>query len=266
MPVFQHQGFDTYYEECGSGAPLVLICGISSDLTIWGPLLPELSRTCRVIVYDNRGAGRSSAPDEPYQIGQMAEDLRALLDHLKVDSCALLGWSMGGLIARAFARAHPERVKHLLLLGSMLKADGMLRNFILNWKNVRLSNMPPEQVARFVMRFIFSRELADNAPMYDWIAAAMASSPYRQSVQGFVRQADALLSAASEAPLGALPPMPVTVMVGEQDLVTPPARAQELADALCNGRMRVLPAGHAGFIEQPKAYAAAILDALSGGA
>jgi len=215
VPVFQNQGFTTYYEEAGTGDALVLICGISSDLTIWGPLLPELSKTYRVVVYDNRGAGRSSAPDEPYRIAQMADDLRALLDHLKIDSCHLLGWSMGGLIARAFARAHPERVKHLVLLGSMLKADGMLRNFILNWKNVRLSNMPPEQVVRFVMRFIFSRELADNVAMYDRVATSMANNPYRQSVQGFVRQADALLNAVEEgpSPTGVLP-MPVTVMVG----------------------------------------------------
>jgi len=115
MPTFTSNGFSTYYEDTGSGDSIVFICGLSADLQAWRLQVPELSRTHRVITYDNRGAGRTDAPDEPYTIAQMADDLAALLGHLNVERATIAGWSMGGVIAQTLALAHPQRVQRLLL-------------------------------------------------------------------------------------------------------------------------------------------------------
>jgi pimeloyl-ACP methyl ester carboxylesterase len=132
VPEFQRNGYVSYYEEAGSGEPLVLICGLSADLTVWRLLLPELAKHFRVVSLDNRGAGRSSAPDEPYTIQGMADDAIALLDHLQIAAANVLGWSMGGVIAQSIALARPEMVKRLVLLGSFAPPDGMFKNAIRN--------------------------------------------------------------------------------------------------------------------------------------
>jgi pimeloyl-ACP methyl ester carboxylesterase len=262
MPTLQRGNFTAYYEDTGSGDPLVLICGISADLTVWNSMLPELSTRYRVITFDNRGAGRSSAPDEPYSMQLMADDLNALLDHLQIASTYLLGWSMGGLIAQTFAASHPRRIKHLVLLGTMLAPDGMFKNSITNWLNVRHSNMSPEQMARYLARTVCSPEQADNTQMYDAGIQAMVNNPDPQSLHGFERQAEALLR-YTELPEIAEIRMPVSVMVGEHDQLVPPYLSKRLATKLTAGEVRILPGAHAGFVEHPTEYVRAIAEAFT---
>ena len=80
MPTVETGDIATYYEEAGAGEPLILICGLSADLQVWRFQIPELSKRFRVICYDNRGAGRTNAPDQHYSIAGMSEDLAALDD------------------------------------------------------------------------------------------------------------------------------------------------------------------------------------------
>jgi 3-oxoadipate enol-lactonase len=261
MPILQRNDFHTYFEECGSGEALVLVCGISADLQAWRFVLPELSKHFRVITFDNRGAGRSSAPDEPYTIEQMASDLLALLDHLQISSTNLLGWSMGGLIAQSLALSQPERIKHLVLLGSFAAPDGMLRNAISNWVNIRLSNMPYEQVVRHVARLVYSPVLANNEATYEGFIQAMVKNPYRQPVHGFVRQAGALIRYAQPERLSNLR-LPVSVMVGECDQLAPPYLSEQLAAVFPKAKLQVLPGAHSGFVEYPAQYADAVTNAL----
>lgn len=170
----------------------------------------------------------------------MAEDLKCLMDHLSIDSAHVLGWSMGGLIAQEFAAANPNRVKHLLLLGTGLKPDGMLKNFLSNWQNVRHSNLTPEQISRFAMHFVFSHEFADNTQMYDVVAKTMANNPNRPSHQGFDGQVAAIVQYAGNEKLPEFG-LPVSVLVAEQDLVAPPYASKRLAEKLSAGKLRSSP-------------------------
>lgn len=109
-------GVDLYYESHGKGEPLVLIPGTGFAGNVWDPFqVPGLSKNLQVITFDPRGCGRSSAPEGIYTIEQMACDVAALLDHLGVESAHVLGHSMGGRIAIAFALAYPNRVSSLIL-------------------------------------------------------------------------------------------------------------------------------------------------------
>ena len=118
MPSIQRGDVTTYYEESGQGEPLVLICGLSADLQYWRFQVPALSKHYRVICFDNRGAGRSSAPDHAHSLPELVDDVVALLEHLEIDSAHVLGHSMGGQIAQLLAVSHPKRVKRLVLVGS----------------------------------------------------------------------------------------------------------------------------------------------------
>ena len=115
MPTVRANDIDLYYEEHGSGEPLLLIMGWGGNAASWEPQLAGLAENFRVIIFDNRGAGRSSAPDEPYSIVQMATDTARLMEALELPRAHVFGISMGGMIAQELALMHPEKVGALVL-------------------------------------------------------------------------------------------------------------------------------------------------------
>jgi pimeloyl-ACP methyl ester carboxylesterase len=119
MPTFERDGFSLYYEEAGDteSPAVVLLHGFTSDHRMWLPVAEPLSQDYRVIVPDMRGHGATTAPEdiESYTMEAFAEDIRALLDHLEVDICALAGCSFGGMVALQFAVTWPERLAALVL-------------------------------------------------------------------------------------------------------------------------------------------------------
>ncbi len=116
-------GVELNVTEFGSGAPVVLVHGLPSNLGDWASMPQRLAALGhRVIVYDRAGYGWSSRPlvaGDAYTLGSNARELGALLDQLAIPRAALVGWSYGGGVVQAFAREHPERVDSLVLLGSV---------------------------------------------------------------------------------------------------------------------------------------------------
>jgi len=114
---------ELYYEDHGSGEPLLCIMGLAADSMAWVLQTPDFSKRHRTIIFDNRGVGRSSKPRGPYSIAQMADDAAALLDALDIPRAHVLGVSMGGMIAQELAIRHPERVRGLVLACTFPEPD-----------------------------------------------------------------------------------------------------------------------------------------------
>jgi pimeloyl-ACP methyl ester carboxylesterase len=107
------------YYRFGQGSPLVLITGYRAELSEWNAyFLAELAKNHEVIVFDNRGMGRSASDIASYRIDDLARDTSALIKVLGFDSVSVLGWSMGGMIAQRLALDNPRLVNHLILLSS----------------------------------------------------------------------------------------------------------------------------------------------------
>ena len=104
-----------YYTERGSGSPLLLVHGLMITGEMFEPVLDHFATRHRVIVPDLRGHGRSRDLPGPYSATQLAADLQQLLDHLGIQSAAILGYSQGGTIAQQFALDAPQRCHHLVL-------------------------------------------------------------------------------------------------------------------------------------------------------
>lgn len=119
-------GVRLYYEVTGKGRPVVFVHGFGCGIRSWDPQVGALARAYRVIAYDVRGHGLSEAPTEASAYSQptSVEDLRGLLDVLKVRRAAVVGLSMGGNIALNFALTHPMRVSALVVADTGAGSDG----------------------------------------------------------------------------------------------------------------------------------------------
>ncbi len=120
MGFAEVNGTKFYYEARGKGPAVVLVHGGLVDSRLWDDQMGPLSKSFRVVRYDLRGFGRSAAAAEPFS---HLEDLRGLLDFLKIEKATLVGLSLGGIIAADFALEHPARVERLVLVGPGLRGD-----------------------------------------------------------------------------------------------------------------------------------------------
>jgi pimeloyl-ACP methyl ester carboxylesterase len=117
-------GLHLYYEIHGSGDPLLLLHGGLGAGQMFSPILPELSKTHRVITVDLQGHGHTADIDRPLSLDAMAEDLAGLLNYLKIAKADVMGYSMGGAVGLRLAVQHPEFVNRLVLVSTVFSRDG----------------------------------------------------------------------------------------------------------------------------------------------
>jgi pimeloyl-ACP methyl ester carboxylesterase len=237
----------------GPGPPLVLIMGLGGDSTAWGFQLAAFAPRYRCLVFDNRGVGRSEAPDGPWTIADMAADLWRLLDRLEVTRAHLLGISMGGAIAQEAALAAPRRVASLQLHGTWAGPDPYFRAQVESFKVMR-ARLDREQFIRAVQPWIFTPDCFARRPDFlELIVRRGLDHPHPQPLQSYLRQADAVIGHDARARLPALD-VPTLVTVGAEDILTPPRFARELAGLVPGARLEVLAGGHGYFWEAPEPF------------
>lgn len=261
MPLIQVNGIDRYYQETGSGDPLLLINGIGGTSLGWAPLLPLLAGLFRVVTSDNRGVGRSEAPPGPYTTRQLADDAAALLVHLGVERAHVVGSSMGGMIAQELALAHPALVDRLVLSGTFARPRRAIMDPWLTFVAQMAERLDPVAVTLGWLPWLYTPAfLADP----ERVEAALAwQDPYPAPPHGIAAQVEAV---RAHDTLERLPRIaaPTLVLVGADDVVTPVYYAQELAERIPGARLQVLErVGHSALSEYPEAGAEALLAFLA---
>jgi pimeloyl-ACP methyl ester carboxylesterase len=120
-------GIKMYYEVYGEGRPIVLLHGAFWNIGFnWGQLIPELSKTRKVIAIEFQGHGHTPYSDRKLDIVTLAKDVEGLMNYLKIDSADIAGFSMGGSVAYQFAVQSPKRVRKLVIISSTYKTSGWL--------------------------------------------------------------------------------------------------------------------------------------------
>lgn len=120
-------GIKTYYEVYGKGRPIVLLHGAFYTIGLnWGQLIPELSKTRKVIAIEMQGHGHSPYSDRKLDFPTLASDVEGVMNYLKVDSADVVGYSMGGSVAYEFAIQYPKRLRKLVIISSTYKSSGWL--------------------------------------------------------------------------------------------------------------------------------------------
>jgi pimeloyl-ACP methyl ester carboxylesterase len=248
VPSFDGRGFPIYYEVHGQdqpALPLVLSMGMGGSYVGWLPLqVPEFSRARPTVVYDHRGVGKSADPEEDFTTADLAEDLRGLLDHLRIQQAHVLGGFLGGLVAQELAIAHPERVRSLILLGSYARASGRLRMLLEIWQGMVEQNIPLELQIRNRLTWTLHDLAFEQEDLIEALQRFYLREGRPLSDKNFVRQARAALEHDTLARLDRIE-APTLVVSGEQDMLTPPHLQRELASHIHKSRLvLVRGAGH----------------------
>jgi len=262
IPHVRVSGLNMYYESHGEGEPLLLIAGLGGDVGDWRFQIPELSRKYRVVVFDNRGAGRTDSPDLPYSIRMMSDDTVGLLDALGIDSAHVVGVSMGGYVAQELAIRYPGRVRSLIL-ASTAAGPYLLETPILNaWAATALDGVSKETFFQIMLPFIFTDKLSESEEMVQMAIDLIAMN--RSDVScGLARQLIACVEHNARGRIGRIA-VPALVLAGRDDAFVPFTLSEELASSIPNGRLQVVEGGgHGASAEAPGRFNQAVLEFLA---
>ena len=229
-------GIEIYYAIYGAGDPILLIHGGLGHADLWANQVAELAK---VIVADSRGHGRSTRNEQPYGYAIMASDYVALLDYLKIDKTALVGWSDGGIIGLEIAMTHPERLTKLFAHAANVTVDGV------------------------------DPAVANNATFNSYIERAgkdykrLSKTP--DQYDSFVEQISKMWAtepAWTKEQLAAIK-VPTAIVLGDHDEAITRAHTDYMASVIPGSKLIILPeASHFAMLQDPAGYTKAILEFL----
>jgi pimeloyl-ACP methyl ester carboxylesterase len=246
-------GVTLNYEISGAGEPLLLVMGTSGSIPLWGELLPRLAERYRVIAFDNRGLGGSERGDGPITVASMAEDASALLEALDVPRAHTMGWSLGSAVVQELALVHPQQVASAVLYATWGRCDGFQRSVL---TALRLPYAVRDmEAALTIAGLAFSPQLLDRPDFAQLLEPMLPAFPQNEAQMAVtVEQWDADLVHDTLDRLGGIE-APTLVVVGEQDLLTPPWQAKAVADAVPGARYELVTgpgSSHGLHIERPE--------------
>ncbi len=249
------------FEERGSGPAVILLHGYPLSRAMWASQIPELTTRYRLIMPDMRGMGETPPSDVEMTMDTLADDVVALLDHLRISGPVVVGGlSMGGYVAQAFAINHPDRLRGLILMDT--KAVNDTPDMAAKREETAAEVLETGDVVKVVESMIprlFSPDTLSEPERIAPLKAVMeATTP--KGVAGALR---AMAVRPDRRPDLYKIQVPTLVLVGAEDAIATPTEAQAIADAMPDSRFAVIPqAGHMAPWENPEVVNAAILDFL----
>jgi 3-oxoadipate enol-lactonase len=256
-------GIEINYEIEGEGPMVTFSHSLACNLSMWDEQARALKGRYRILRYDTRGHGQTSAPAAAYTLDQLADDLKGLLDGLGITATHFVGLSMGGMIGQVFALKHPAMVQSLVLCDTTSRyPSGAAAVWEERIKTVTAKGMDP-MVTPTLERWFTVPFRARHRDMMERVGAMIRSTP----APGYVGCCHALPKINVTDRLKEVR-CPVLVIVGEKDPGTPVEMARDIHAALTTAELAVLSrASHLSNLEQPAEFNRALagfLDKLSG--
>lgn len=260
MPTANIGGVQIAYRDEGVGLPLVLVHAFPLSGAMWRAQIDALAQRYRVIVPDMRGFGSSQIVPGPASIDQYADDLAGLLDQLGLAAqpVVLGGLSMGGYIAFAFLRRYRERVRALILADTRPQPDGDAAREQREQSARLAEQQGPGAIADRMLPNLISAHSSDA------LRAELRSIIESNDRAGIAAAQRAMALRQDSTPLLSAIAVPTLVLVGVDDVLSPPDVLREMHQAITGSRLVVIErAGHVSNMEQPTAFNAALEEFLS---
>jgi 3-oxoadipate enol-lactonase len=236
------------------GPPLVLIHALGTDLTLWDDLIPLLPPGLRILRMDLRGHGGSDVPAPPYTMGALIRDVERLMDHFAMTDAAVLGVSLGGLIAQGLA------IKRLDLVRALILSNTAARIGTPDIWSRRIEDIQATGLAAYApgaMERMFGRNWQDTPAMPRIRDILTGTHP-----DGWTGCASAIAGTDFYTPTASLT-LPTLVVAGAHDGTTPPDLVRETADLIRGSRFALLRrSGHLPMVDAPEAFAAVLAEFL----
>jgi pimeloyl-ACP methyl ester carboxylesterase len=240
------------YEVRGEGPPIVFLHAFPLGMFMWEAQAEALADRHRTVRFDARGFGMTAPDDQPLTMERIADDAAALLGWLGAERAVVVGCSMGGYAAFAFARRHPERLAGLVLQDTRAGADtdearagrtALAERVLAGGAGVAAEAFVPKLLGETT-----HRERPDLVARLRERILATPPLGIANALHGLGARAD---STDTLARIG----VPTLVVVGEEDVLTPPAESEAMAAAIGGSTLEVIPkAGHLANLENPLAY------------
>lgn len=248
-------GITIAYEVMGDGPPLLLLTGLGGVGKSWGGHRERFGRNFLTIVPDHRGTGGSTRAADGYTIAEHAQDMAELLDTVGCDAAHIVGSSTGGAMALVMALDHPEFVRSLTLVSSWAGPDAYFRRqFALRKRVLELEGMDRYLETSAMFLFGPSFTSAHDERVSDWIDKASAGG----ADPGIMaKRIDMIVGHDVRDRLGDIS-VPTHVLVGDEDVCTPPHLSEELARAIPDSALTVMSGGHLIYDEHPDAFFEAV--------
>lgn len=247
--TLNYKGTAIFFEDEGKGSAVVLLHGFLENATIWNPLREVLSKRNRVITIDLLGHGKTGCLGYVHTMEMMAETVKAVLDHLKLRRVSLIGHSMGGYVALAFAEAYPDDVKGLVLVNSTTSADSEEKK-----KNRdRAIEMVKHNHKSFVRMGIANLFRPKNRKLFAEEIKALKKEALNTPLQGIVAALEGMKIRNDREVLLHFTPFAKMMIIGKRD---PVLNYDSLVSQTQEADVKVVefPDGHMSFIENKSQF------------
>ncbi|OCO99891.1 MULTISPECIES: 3-oxoadipate enol-lactonase [unclassified Ensifer] len=240
----------------GASAPWLLFCNsLGTDLSMWDAQIGELSPHFRVLRYDRRGHGRSTAPPPPYTLADLGHDVIALLDALKIERTHFCGLSIGGLTGQWLGIHAGKRLDKIVLSATAARI-GTPEGWATRIEDVRANGLAALTAAT-AERWFSPQFAVSHREAIDRIFGSFVTT----STEGYIGGCAALADADLREAIAKIA-NPVLTISGDADPVCPPSDLEKIAASVQRGRHLTLPGRHIVNIESAKAFNAALLEFL----
>lgn len=253
MPTFTSNDAQINYQTFGDASKPALIFSnsLGTNYGMWQKQFNHFKQDYFVICYDTRGHGASSAPQGPYSLDQLGQDVINLLDHLKIEKAAFCGISMGGLTGQWLAINKPERFSHVIVCNTAAKI-GQEQAWNERATLVRQQGLQP--IASTAASRWFTEPFIQSNPT---VVENLQNDLEAGSSEGYASCCEALAKADLREQIKTIS-VPVLIIAGQQDPVTTVADGQSMQDSIAHSQLFEINASHISNVEQPEAFNQAV--------
>ena len=240
MPKVDIGDAEIYYEEAGSGDPIMFVPGLGGGAAVWSRQIPAFSETYRTIAHDHRGCGQSTYSMIDYSVDQMAADAIRLMDALEIERAHWVGHSTGGAMGQIVAQDYPERLASLVLSATWPGQDVYFNRAFAARKSVLSAAGTREYARHSILTLLPPWYITQNADKISELEGYLAGAD--QPVEIMENRIDAICAFDRRNRMGDIK-APTLVIVAEDDMVTPRYLSDQLEEGITGAERVTLPTG-----------------------